>query len=122
MQQQDFKISGIVWHEVGKRSLDLSNRLIDMLNLNLHLKQYGEVLDWLGLIHIIDIREIYKPYKRHSKKKKYLYVRYKLDYQQFTQADDSEALEMMALSFLDVIEQFPKWKIKGFVFAYGRTL
>ena len=111
---EDFRISGIVWHEIGMRSMFLGNDLEDLLNQSFKIKAYGEVLDWICIVHIIASETIHEPYKRYSRKYKNLYVQYKLDYDQFVQANDAEAMEMMALSFLDILRQFPKWRIRHF--------
>ncbi len=111
---EDFRFTDISWHEISKKVLPPSLAVEHLLNQNLKIKAYGEILDWLCLVHIVASETIHKPYKRYSRKYKNLYIQYKLDYQQFVQANDQEALEIMALSFLDVIKQFPKWKIKDF--------
>ncbi len=111
----DFRMTEIVWHEAGMRPLHFSNRILEVLN-QLKIKEYGLALDFIFLILVIHLptQTLHKEYKRHSRKYKNLKVQRKLDYEQFVNATDEEALEMMALSFLEVIEQFPKWKIKDF--------
>ncbi len=111
----DFRMTEIVWHEAGMRPLHFSNRILEVLN-QVKIKDYGSTLDFIFLILVIHLptQTLHKEYKRHSRKNKNLKVQRQLDYERFLKANDQEALEMMALSFLDVIKQFPKWKIKDF--------
>ncbi len=110
----DFRFTDISWHEVSHKVVDPYTTLSELLNKFLKIKEYGIILDYIFLIFIVDTATVHRARKYYSPKNKYLSVRRKLDYQKFVQANDSEALEMMALSFLDVIKQFPKWKIKDF--------
>ena len=110
----DFRFTDISWHEVAHKVADPYATLSELLNKSLKIKEYGTILDYIFLIFIVDNATVHRARKYYSAKNNYLSVRRRLDYEKFVKANDQEALEIMALSFLDVIKQFPKWKIKDF--------
>jgi len=111
---EDFRISEIVWHELAQRSGYFTEYLANLLNQNFSLKNYGNGLDYIYFVYIIDFDTIQEEYFSYSKKYKKITIRHKLDYEKFIQVSENENLLEMIAVFLAKVKEFEKWKIQDF--------
>jgi hypothetical protein len=113
---EDFRLTGVVWHEAGFRPIDMTNFLEKTLNKSLKIKDYGVVLDYLFFVFIIHLptQIIHKEFRRVSRKKHEAVIYAKTDYEKFVQSNDREAFLMLCETFLSHLKEMCKRKDKDF--------
>jgi len=113
---EDFRFTGIIWHELGfERGIDDINLIEDVVNEAFKIKDYGQGLEYMILIYLIDLPDtIHNEYKYYARKKKYLTIQRKIDFQTAHQATHEDYLELLATCYLKAVKEFEKWKIQDF--------
>lgn len=113
-----FVVSGILEETIAdKIGIPNTNLLEDALNQHLSLSNYGSGLTGIAFIYIATppIDEIHEECFRYSRKKKELFIQMRLPYEAVKQANVAETLHLMALSYLETMdEKLPLKKITDF--------
>jgi hypothetical protein len=112
-----FYISSITWKEVtDKVAMDNAPLLEDILNEHLELSDYGTGLEHLTVIFIAvqSANTIHEEVTRYSHQKKELYIQKKLPFDLVNQYDKRQVLQLMATTYLDVLEELEDINVKNF--------
>jgi len=113
-----FVVSGILETSIAdKIGIPNTNLLEDALNHHLSLSNYGSGLTGIAFIYIATppIDEIHEECFTYSRKKKELFIQVRLPYDVVSQASVAETLHLMALSYLETMdEKLPLKKITDF--------
>ena len=92
-----------------EQAINISNQLT-LTSGNLDLQTYGEnpATVYFGWILMLPNNPNHPDYRRHFKKKGYLAIRRNLPYAEFTAADESRQIAMMAETFLRTFREMRK--------------
>jgi len=112
-----FVISSIAWHEISEKvAFDNSNAMEDVLNENLNLFDYGSGLKAIAVVFIAvqSTNTIHEEVMRYSHKKKEIYIQKKLPYELVCQYEKPQVLQLMAVSYLEILTDLKRKHIPDF--------
>lgn len=112
-----FFISGILWHELSSIvTIENMNKFQEVLTKNITLNKYGFSIKEHTFIFICirPSNKIHKEEIKYKRKKKELYMQYKLDYEQIIKSTPEQAIKLMAELFLSTIDNYKTLKMPDF--------
>ncbi len=111
-----FRFTSITWHELPlEKALDDVKAVEKLLKGNLNIQNYGDEIDYLFFIFIIDLpNSIHKEGYRFYRQKRHLDFQLKLDYFEVLAATPEDVKAMMANLFLNSILLYKKMRMKNF--------
>lgn len=111
-----FRFSAILWHELGlEKATSFINIFEENICRKLTLKKYGNGLDHIGFIFIIDrAKTMHKASRSYKKKSASLLIKRTVNYENALQANQTEYLQLLAQTFLAATKEMRKWKIMDF--------
>ena len=116
LRTQDFRITGIIWHELGfEKGLEDFKFLERIINEFLSIRNYGNGLKYTLFIYLIDLpNTIHQEGKYYSKKNQYLKIIKKIDFDLAMRLPRDEYQSLLASTYLSSVEEYKNWKIKDF--------
>lgn len=111
-----FRFTSITWHELPlEKALDDVKAVEKLLKDYLYLQNYGNEIDYIFFIFIIDLpNTIHKEGYRFYRQKRHLDFQLKLDYFEVLAASPEDVKAMMASLFLSSILLYKKMRMKNF--------
>lgn len=105
----------IFWKDVSDKA-PLVKDIESSLNESIDLTNYGEGLLSIRFIPIAvrTTNQIHEEEIKYSGHKKQISLHLKLEYDAVAGADEKSLLQLVAMLFLDSIDQYPKHRVKNF--------
>ncbi len=108
-------LGAIFWHEVIDKSFTF-NPIQIALNENIELSDYGTGIKAIRFVTVavLPTNKIHEEGMEYKPRKKELYINAKLKYEEVEKAPPEDIPKMVAMAFVDRIEQYEDAGVKNF--------